>query len=355
MSVTSATYFQSENIDTRTTTGMIIGQTNANAITIGSSNPGRTPSIVIDTQSTLNTQAAPAIAIGTSASAKTIKIGNSTNTVVVAALTFGAETINNFTGVTGTGNIAIGNLMTSGSIGIGNSSSRTGQINIGAGATASGQINIGSAGSSIVNIIIGNGGTGSTGTIQLGGLNIATGIVGNLSLGSNITLATLANDSTVLNTITNATTNQTVTLTRAGQTYFLYRSTNSGTIPNVTNTVLLSTTVANAGIYTVCYHARYSASNATTKGQGVQTWIYVSSPATYGGGGFGQLALNLVGYVSPFLDLQAVGVAMSSSWTGLINAGASVQLTTYIQYSGTTNGFMIGGAGSNYLSITRIA
>ena len=374
MSVTSATYFQSNNIDTLTTTGMIIGQTNANAITIGSSTAGRTPTILIDTQSTLNSQTTPDISIGTSGSAKTIKIGNSTNTIVASALTINAETINNVTGVTGTGNIAIGQLMTSGTVGISNNSARTGQINIGSGATSSGAISIGSGASSVVTLRLGNGGTGATGAVSIGTLNVLTTVGGGLVTsglitanggltmgGSNyITLGTVANDSSFLNTITNATTNQTVTLSRQGQSYFLYRSTNSSSIVNVTNTVLHSTTVTNAGIYTVCYLARYGATSTATRGQGLQAWLYVSSPAIYGGtggygAGFGQLALNLVGYASPYLELNAVGVAMTGSWTGLINAGATVQLQCYLQYSTGSDGFLFGGTSNNYLSITRIA
>ena len=106
--------------------------------------------------------------------------------------------------------------------------------------------------------------------------------------------------------------------------------------------------------------ARYGATLTSTRAQGLQAWLYVSSPAIYGGAGgygagFGQLALYLVGYASPYLELNAVGVAMTSSWTGLINAGASVQLQCYLQYSTGSDGFLFGGTSNNYLSITRIA
>jgi hypothetical protein len=178
-----------------------------------------------------------------------------------------------------------------------------------------------------------------------------------ISLGTTgtITCGTPATDSTIYNTIVNSIANQTVTQSLIGQTFFLYNSANSAIIPNNSNTVMLSTTVTNTGIYTVCYQARYSATIGRPTAQFVGTWVYVSSPSLYGAGGVGQLAQNLVGYASPYLDLAFVGVAMTSSWTGLINAGASVQLTAYIQYNTGNTGFLLGGAGNNYLSITRIA
>ena len=74
-----------------------------------------------------------------------------------------------------------------------------------------------------------------------------------------------------------------------------------------------------------------------------------------GGGGFGQVALNLVGYASPYLEMQNVGLAMTGSWTGLVNANATVQTQSYILYSGTAGGILLGGSSANYLSITRIA
>ena len=173
-----------------------------------------------------------------------------------------------------------------------------------------------------------------------------------LSGATNITLSTVAVDTTVLNNLTYTALLPTIALTLSGQTDFIYRTTNSSAIPQETNTVLRNCTVSNTGIYTICYCARYSGTGIAI---GVQTWLYVSTPALYGAGGFGQLALNLVAYPSPYLNI-ANGVSMTGSWTGLVNAGATVELNTYIQYSGTTfSAVLLGGAGSNYLSITRIA
>lgn len=274
-----------------------------------------------------------------------------------------------------TGNISIGASQTTGILNVGTNAGRTGGINIAStagaicpinilngGATTGGSVNIanGASQTTTVNIASGTGtgtvtigNTGNTTNLNSGTINVNGALT--MGTGRNITLGTVTNDSTVLNTIVNATTNQTVTLSRVGQTYFLYRSTNSGTIPNTTNTVLHSTTVTNAGIYTINYLTRYSGTTTAIRGQGVQTWIYVSSPAIYGGSGFGQLALNLVGYASPYLEMQNVGLAMTGSWTGLVNANATVQTQSYILYSGTAGGILLGGTSSNYLSITRIA
>lgn len=371
MSVTSATYFQSANIDTSTATGMNIGQFNANAITIGSSNPGRTPSIVIDTLSTLNTQAAPAISIGTSASAKTIKIGNSTNTVVVAALTFGAETINNFTGVTGTGNIAIGNLQTSGSIGIGNSAARTGQINIGVGVTSSGPINIGSGGSSIVNIRIGNGGTGATGTVFLGALNVATTIAGGLTLGSNITCSTLPNANTSTATLLNtpaisftfgATT--TFTATKVGDTYVASLGSNSPVFIEGADTSVMIVILQNTGVYMLSYSVRFSATASSTPVKTVQAYI-LSGTATnaYSIPYQCQYASNIQTYPSPFAAFLTTQPAFNGATTAFINGAASannaVTLKTVVGYGSANSGgqgcFIQGGTANNYMIITRIA
>lgn len=273
-----------------------------------------------------------AVNIGSGSTTGAVTIGNTGNTTTLAS---GTTNIATAVGLTSSINILNGGgATTGGSVNIANGTSQTTTVNIASG-TGTGTVTIGN--------------TGNTTTLGSGTINVN----GNLTMGTgkNITLGTVADDSTVYATYVNSTANQTVTQTKIGQTFFLYRSTNSGSIGNATNTVLLSTTVTNAGIYNICYQARYSASNATTKGKGVQTWIYVSSPAAYGG----QLALNLVGYASPYLDLQAVGLCMTGSWTGLVNAGSSVQLATYIEYSGTFNGILLGGPYSNNLCITRIA
>ena len=286
-----------------------------------------------------------------------------TTTLNAITPTTGALSVGD-TQTTGVFNLVTGVRTAAGVVNIATGTSNACAINIlnGGGATTGGSVNIanGSSQTTTVNIASGTGtgtvtigNTGNTTNLNSGTINVNGALT--MGTGRNITLGTVTNDSTVLNTIVNATTNQTVTLSRVGQTYFLYRSTNTGTIPNTTNTVLHSTTVTNAGIYTINYLTRYSGTTTAIRGQGVQTWIYVSSPATYGGGGFGQVALNLVGYASPYLEMQNVGLAMTGSWTGLVNANATVQTQSYILYSGTAGGILLGGSSSNYLSITRIA
>jgi len=168
-----------------------------------------------------------------------------------------------------------------------------------------------------------------------------------------ITCGSVANDSPTINTIVDSTSNQTVTLSKIGQTFILYRSTISPTL--VGGVILHSTTISNTGIYTVNYQTRYGSYNLATRAKNLQSWIYVSSPTLYSGGGYGQLGLNSIGYVSPYLELAAVGASLSASWTGLINAGATCQLWGYLDYAVNNDGRLLDGISANYLSITRIA
>jgi hypothetical protein len=203
----------------------------------------------------------------------------------------------------------------------------------------------------------------ATNTLTCPTVNLNTIATGSTSIGIGAVLSptyTIAADSTQMNTITSVTTtavsNINVNLTLMGQTQFIYRTVDSAAIANYTNTNLFTTTMTNTGIYTVCYHTRYAGSGFA---RGVQTWIYVSSPAQYGSGGYnsgeGQLALNLVGYASPYLDLLNVGVCFGSSWTGMINAGATVRLTCFIEYNSGSGAKVGANSSNNYLSFTRIA
>ena len=123
--------FNYNGIDTVTGTTLKIGDTTASGIAIGSSTAGRTPTITIDTLSTANTNASPAIAIGTSSSTKTIKIGSNTNSVHCSSIDLQGSAINNITATTGA--ISIGNNQTDGILNLGTNSGRTatGVINIG--------------------------------------------------------------------------------------------------------------------------------------------------------------------------------------------------------------------------------
>ena len=115
----------------------------ASNMTIGSST--NTGTISISTINTGNTNASPAIAIGTDAGTKTIKINNNSNSVHCSSIDLKGSTINNITGTTG--NLTIGDLQTTGIIEIGSNTSRTGSITLGNGTGASSVI-IGSTSSS---------------------------------------------------------------------------------------------------------------------------------------------------------------------------------------------------------------
>jgi hypothetical protein len=341
MSITSASAIQTNNIDTISATGMIIGQTNANGITIGSSAAGRTPSIIIDTQSTLNTQDFPAIAIGTSASSKTIRIGNSANTVVVSALTFGAETINNFTGTTGTtgaGNIAIGNLQTSGTIGIGNSAARTGQISIGAGVTSSGPIIIGSGGSARVTVRIGNGGTGATGSILIGTTNVQTTIFGllNVSQPFNLSYVTLP----------------TLSATQVGFTSTQVLGNTLIPTTNGVSQVLFSVTLSQ-GVWAISYQVRVSPNtNQSATLTGLISSLSLSTQLNginhYGYSGIVPLSINFPDTGTSFYGVNGCATIANTVSNNVISLNSSLSYT-----AGT--GDMRWRPSVTYLIATRIA
>lgn len=162
--LTATSGMVTNTIDTITSTGLTIGGTTANAITIGSSTT--TPPIVIDTASILNSNATPAISIGTSASTKTIKIGNNTNSVHLASLDVTGQELNNI--VPTTGAISIGFSQTSGVLGLGNGASRSGAVNICDGTSSTAIVNIGTGTTRNGAINVG------TGTSALGGVNIGS-------------------------------------------------------------------------------------------------------------------------------------------------------------------------------------
>ena len=382
----NALYLQKTVADTATVLETFSGgiATNSLNTTTTSSNlligaTGNTGTITISTVNTGNTNANPAISIGTDAGVKTIKINNNSNSVHCSALDLAGSGINNITNTSG--DINVGQLQTTGTLNIGTNTGRTiaGIINIGTGISCSNAVNIATGDTFSGSVNIGNGATtthsinigNSTGAgtinigsatkpINIGGTLTATGLItanNNLALGNlkTITLGTVAGDTAVLNaTSTNGLTN-TFTATLLGQTIFIYTSAQSANIAQQTNTVIYSTTVSNTGIYNISYCTRFSGSGTTAVVQGAQAWIYVSSPALYGGLTYGQLALTLVGYASPYLNLSTVGLATTASWTGLVNAGATVSIQVYLQYSaGNYTGFVLGGA-TNYLTLTRIA
>ena len=173
-----------------------------------------------------------------------------------------------------------------------------------------------------------------------------------LASGSTIRCGTVAADSSVYNTVvaTTTVTAQTVTQTLIGQTYLFYRSSNGSAIANITATDLLVASITNTGIYIVCYQARFSAGSSFTTSYGVATWINISSPS------YGKLAQNKSSYGnSPYYAFANGTDCWTGSWTGLINAGASVKIQAYLNYQNNADAFLVAGTEYNYLSITRIA
>jgi len=154
MSSTASNTVLTNIIDTTSAGAMTIGDSTATSILLGSSTAGRTPTISIDTLSVANTNANPAIAIGTSSSLKTIKLGISTSSVHCSSIDIKGSAINNITN--STGNVSIGDLQTDGT------------LNLGAGTlrTATGVINIGNPTATIAPIVIG----GSNVKLAIGGV-----------------------------------------------------------------------------------------------------------------------------------------------------------------------------------------
>jgi hypothetical protein len=160
-----------DTIDTISSASTLqLGILNANEILIGSALT--TPQIVIDTLSTLNTNANPAIAIGTSSSAKTIKINNSTNSVHLSGLDIKGTGLNNITATSG--QVDIAQLQTSGDLNIATNASRTSNINVGS-VTNTGAISLQTAstlntdGSPAISI----GTSGSVKTLKIGSSSVA--------------------------------------------------------------------------------------------------------------------------------------------------------------------------------------
>lgn len=110
-------------------------------------------------------------------------------------------------------------------------------------------------------------------------------------------------------------------------------------------TIATSPTIPSTGIYTLCYSLRYEVA-AGASISGILTYLAVSSPSN----------ANNVAYQSMIgtATNSSGTIALSGSWTGLINGGATFQVASFnIIVSGTVK---IKGtyAFSNY-SYTRIA
>jgi hypothetical protein len=255
--------FNFNGIDTVTGTVLKIGDVSANSIAIGSSTAGRTPTITIDTLSTLNTNASPAIAIGTSSSTKTIKIGSNTNSVHCSSLDIQSSAINNITANTGA--ITIGNNQTDGilNLGTGNARTATGVINIGTGTPNAGSIIIGNSAaaastslkSETINIQTDatTGGTVNikTGATSSGNVNIKSG---SAATGTINVAGGTSGLSTVSVNIGTGTTTGTVTIGNSANTVQIDGSLTIGTGKNIT----LSGTVGPSGLTQLGGYSQYT-------------------------------------------------------------------------------------------------
>jgi hypothetical protein len=129
--LTNSTNIVSSSIDT---TGSLSLGSSATDITLGS-NTG-TPTIFLDTASTNNTNANPAIAIGSSSANKTIKINNNTGSVHCSAIDLKGSSINHITPANNPVFIGDAQTGTLGVLNLGNNPVRTGAINVGSSTNA---------------------------------------------------------------------------------------------------------------------------------------------------------------------------------------------------------------------------
>ena len=137
-------------------------------------------------------------------------------------------------------------------------------------------------------------------------------------------------------------------MTRLGQTAVKYNTANSATIAQNTDTVAFQATITNTGIYTCSYQTRFSAP-ATVFENSILTWMDVSNPAA-----LTTFALTQISQTSP-LELIA-GAAMNGTWTGQINAGATLRCNLFMTYtSALQTGYLTGGLSESYMTVTRIA
>ncbi len=167
-------------------TNNIATTTLASNLQIGSAS--NTGTIFISTIATNNTNADPAIAIGTNAGVRTIKINNGTNSVHCSSIDMIGSAINNVSNLTG--DISIGNLQTTGILNLGTLATRSGAINLGvSGGTQPISINTSSVlntvttpaisiGASTAVKFIKIGSNTTNGTVSLGLLNVDTSVTG---------------------------------------------------------------------------------------------------------------------------------------------------------------------------------
>ena len=137
------------------------------------------------------------------------------------------------------------------------------------------------------------------------------------------------------------------TSTQLGYTVFTEIPSNI-TVTAGAQVIATSSSIPSTGIYTVCYSLRYNIPSASSI-TGVIVYIAVSSPVNAGNVAYQSQPNTVVG--------GGGTLALSGSWTGLINAGATFQIQSFNNAVNAGGGNVLISATfpfSNY-SYTRIA
>ena len=324
--------------------------------------------INIETASTLNTNADPAISIGTGTGDRFIKLGNPTTTVLCSDIGIKGNAINH----RNTGdNVNIGNLQIAGTLNLGTNGARTGAINMGS-ATTTGAISIETAntnntpassgaiqiGTTSVNKTIRIGHPSTTGTVTLGNFQVATisgssttflntitagtqaisignsqtsaplglgtggGLPASRIAGGDVNIANQASNACNINVMNGNTTAGNVNIangTGATQTTSVNigsgSTTGQVTIGNSANTVALQGAVTSSGLITANGGLTMGGANNITLGNGTV------SPATSANLGFSVVATGSVSC--------SVGIATNICNTGSLVAGVWLVMVTF--------------------------
>ena len=160
-----------------------------------------------------------------------------------------------------------------------------------------------------------------------------------------MTLGTIADNSSVY-AVAYTTANPTLTMTLVGQTAAVNKTANTA-IGNNADTPMITSTIANTGIYTVSFQTRFGGVGTETS---LVSWLKLSSPS---------LTCGLSQISSTTALSIAAGLCLNGTWTGLINASSTLNVMSYMTYSAapytaTMTGFTVGQYQS-YLAVTRIA
>jgi len=163
----------------------------------------------------------------------------------------------------------------------------------------------------------------------------------------------VADGSTTLYTTITTNIAKTVTLTQLGETYNYIRSTDTASAANGGDVPLVTLTITNAGVYIVSYQVVVGAAFGAGFLSAAQSLLNISSPTANT-----NIAKVCNNYPSAYLNAFLNNPILNTSWTGLINAGATVNLVANIYYNaGPFTAYIYGSSsiGNTYLTITRIA